>query len=247
MTSLTNAKALSTFAVLGLFALPTVAMADMTEGLYGTAQLGYSIADTDSEAYGNNIATDNDFPSSFEADNSMVGGIGLGYQFNQNLRIEGRLAKRSFDIEDSRYGTGARDGEQYILDGEFESLTMTLEGFYDFPISASFTPYAKAGIGLSKNDYSARLGGTGVAGFDAFDGKADGYYDNYADGDSSEFTWNIGAGASYALTPSTHLYGEYQYIDFGGDVQTGQDGFSDGFEINDASAHEFNLGLRYQF
>lgn len=37
MTSLTNAKALSTFSVLGLFALPTVAMADMTEGLYGTA------------------------------------------------------------------------------------------------------------------------------------------------------------------------------------------------------------------
>jgi len=114
MTSLTNAKALSTFAVLGLFALPTVAMADMTEGLYGTAQLGYSIADTDSKAYGNNIATDDDFPSSFEADNSMVGGIGLGYQFNRNLRIEGRLAKRSFDIDDSRYGTGARDGEQQL-------------------------------------------------------------------------------------------------------------------------------------
>lgn len=123
---------------------------------------------------------------------------------------------------------------------------MTVEGFYDFPMNASLTPYVKAGIGLSSNEYDARLGGTGVAGFDVYDGKADGYYDNYTDGDSNDFSWNVGAGTSYALTPSTRLYGEYQYINFG-DVQTGQDSFSDGFEVDNASAHEINLGLRYQF
>ena len=246
LVNITRVKTRSIFTLLCAFAVPSIAMANVSDHLYGTAQLGYSLADSDSQAYGNNIANDKDFPSSFDADDSVVGGIGLGYAINQNLRIEGRLATRKFDINDTRYGTGAREGEQYLLDGEMQSVTMTVEGFYDFPMNASLTPYVKAGIGLSSNEYEARLGGTGVAGFDVYDGKADGYYDNYTDGDSNEFSWNVGAGASYALTPSTRLYGEYQYINFG-DVQTGQDSFSDGFEVDNASAHEINLGLRYQF
>ena len=42
------------------------------------------------------------------------------------------------------------------------------------------------------------------------------------------------------------LYTEYQYIEFG-DVQTGQDAFTDGFKIDIAASHEFLLGLRVNF
>lgn len=115
LVNITRVKTRSIFTLLCAFAVPSIAMANVSDHLYGTAQLGYSVADSDSQAYGNNIANDiandKDFPSSFDADDSMVGGIGLGYAFSQNLRIEGRLAKREFDINDTRYGTGAREGE----------------------------------------------------------------------------------------------------------------------------------------
>ncbi|XQF91654.1 outer membrane protein (plasmid) [Pseudoalteromonas espejiana] len=40
-------------------------------------------------------------------------------------------------------------------------------------------------------------------------------YDAYADDDSTEFTWNIGAGVNYQVTKAISLYTEYQYIEFG--------------------------------
>jgi outer membrane autotransporter protein len=108
------------------------------------------------------------------------------------------------------------------------------------------TPYVKVGLGVAFNKYSARLGGAGVAAFDPFDGKADGYYDNYDDGDSSELAWNLGAGVSYELSKRFSVYGEYQYASFGS-VSSGQDSFTDGFQIDSSTASEFVLGTRISF
>ena len=98
---------------------------------------------------------------------------------------------------------------------------------------------------MAHNDYSARLGGAGVAEFDAFDGAADGYYDAYADQSSTEFTWNVGFGGNVALNDQFTLFGEYQYASLG-DGSTGQDDFTDGFRV-DATAHEVLLGVRVNF
>ena len=122
---------------------------------------------------------------------------------------------------------------------------MTVEGFYDIPTGTAFTPYLKAGLGVTRNTYSARLGGAGVAAFDPFDGAADGYYDAYADQTKTEFTWNVGAGASYAVSDKVSLFGEYQYVALG-DASTGQDSFTDGFGV-DVAAHEILVGLRASF
>lgn len=235
-------KKLATAAIIAL-ALPSATLA---EGFYGSAQAGYSSQAEDSAPYGNNIAVDNDFPGAFDNDGSAVGAIGLGYRFNDNLRLEGRLGYRSSDFNDTHYGTGARNGEEYTLNGDISSTTFTIEGFYDFPNSTAFTPYVKAGIGVSRNKYSAKLGGAGVAAFDAFDGTTDGYYDNYADGKSTEFSWNVGFGGSYEMSKTTTLFAEYQYAQFG-NVQTGQDSFTDGFKVDDAAAHEVMMGLRINF
>jgi opacity protein-like surface antigen len=127
-----------------------------------------------------------------------------------------------------------------VVEGVLKTTTYTIEGFYGFDNSTAFTPYIKAGLGLADNSYSAKLGGAGISAFDAFDGNVDGYYDAYADNDSTEFTWNIGAGVNYQITKTMSLYTEYQYIEFG-DVQTGQDAFTDGFKIDSAASHEFLL------
>ena len=216
------------------------------EGFYVAGQLGISQQSGDSEPYGNNIAADPDFPATFDSGDGSAGAFGIGYIFNDRFRIEGRIGFRDGSFNSREVGIGARAGEEYILDGDIESTTFTVEGFYDFPNNSSFTPYVKAGLGVSDNSYSARLGGAGVAAFDPFDGVTDGFYDNYADGDSTEFSWNVGVGGNVELSESTSFYGEYQYASFG-DVQTGQDSFTDGFEINDIAAHEFVVGIRVKF
>jgi len=222
---------------------PTLASA---EGFYWTAHVGYSSQANDSQAIGNNIAVDSDFPSEFDAGEGSVGSIGLGYQFNPQFRVEARISYHDTDYSDTKVGVGAREGEQYVLKGDLKTTTYTIEGFYGFDNSTAFTPYIKAGLGLADNSYSAKLGGAGISAFDAFDGNVDGYYDAYADNDSTEFTWNIGAGVNYQITKTMSLYTEYQYIEFG-DVQTGQDAFTDGFKIDSAASHEFLLGLRVNF
>lgn len=230
-----------------LFALALIFPSlNFAQSLYVAPQFGYSLPATDSEPIGNNIAADSDFPSQFENDGSFLGGIGIGYMFNKNIRVEGRFSYRNYDINDAQFGTGTRDGAEYILDGENETMALTLEGFYDFANESKFTPYVKVGLGLAFNSYAARLGGAGVAAFDPFDGTVDGYYDAYADGDSNEFSWNIGAGVSYKLSKRFSLYGEYQYASFGS-VSSGQDSFTDGFQVDGSSASEFVLGTRISF
>lgn len=236
-----------TLAALLTTAASTSALAQTTNpqesGFYVSGQLGYSQQANDSEAYGDNIAKDADFPSEFDAKDSAVVGIGLGYVINKNFRIESRISHRESSFNETQFGTGARDGEEYILDGDIRSTSLTVEGFYDFHNSTKFTPYIKLGLGVSDNSYSARLGGQGVAAFDAFDGTADGFYDAYSDGDSTELTWNLGFGGTYTLSQNIRLYGEYQYASFG-DIQTGQDSFTDGFKVDDIATHEVVIGLR---
>lgn len=231
--------------LLGLTATLALAGTAHAEGLYGTALIGQGFQANDAEAYGNNIAVDPDFPGAFNAGDGMGGVIGLGYDFGSNLRLEGRLGFHNAEFDSTRTGTGARNGEEYTLNGELKSKTLTVEAFYDVPTASAFQPYVKAGLGVARNTYAARLGGAGVAAFDAFDGAQDGYYDAYADTTTTEFTWNVGFGGSYAVNDQLSLVGEYQYVSLG-NARTGQDGFTDGFTV-DAAAHEILLGVRSSF
>lgn len=222
-----------------------LAGAAQAQDLYGTAMIGGSFQATDAEPYGNNIAADADFPGAFDSGDGMVAALGLGYRVNDSFRIEGRLGFHSADFDSTQFGTGARSGAEYTLNGEIKSTTLTLEGFYDLPETAGFRPYVKAGVGVARNSYSARLGGAGVAAFDQFDGTTDGYYDNYADQTETNFSWNVGFGGSYAVSDEMTVFAEYQYVDFG-TASTGQDSFTDGFRA-DAAAHEVMIGLRTSF
>ncbi|MEM7375973.1 MAG: outer membrane beta-barrel protein [Pseudomonadota bacterium] len=234
-----------THRALPMAALLITASAAHADGLYGIGALGWSGPNADAEPYGNNIAVDPDFPGAFDVDDGSVGVIGLGTVLANGLRIEGRFAVRDSDINARRIGTGARAGEEYILDGSVQSTSFTLETLYEFAGGGTFTPYVKAGIGVSDNDFDARLGGAGVAGFDAVDGTVDGFYDAYPDGSSTEFSWTLGLGGSLALGPNSVLFGEVQYLELG-QVQTAQDAFTDGFGV-DAAVTEVLVGLRLSF
>ncbi|BCE01081.1 outer membrane protein [Marinicellulosiphila megalodicopiae] len=224
-------------------AVPSFALA---EGLYVTGQLGGNLQTSAAMPFGQNIATDADFPAEFDGGAGLQAGLGLGYAISDTLRVEARLAYQKSRFDDTQMGTGARDGEEYILNGGVASTSFTVEGFYDFDLSGSITPFVKAGLGVSSNSVTARLGGEGVAAFDAFDGEEDGYYDAYADETSTAFTWNIGTGASFDVSEKVALFGEYQFASYG-DVQTGQDSFTDGFKIDNVLRHSVVIGARFNF
>lgn len=221
----------------------TAAKAD---GWYGSAMLGYSQQVSESEPFGSNIAADPDFPAEFDSGDGGLAAIGIGYVFSDKFRVEGRLGFRRGEFNDTEFGNGERAGEEYILDGDIESTTLTVDGFYDIRTNSLFTPYIKAGLGISSNDYSARLGGAGVAEFDPFDGSVDGFYDNYADQTSTDFSWNVGFGGSVVLSDRVTVFAEYQYISLG-DAETDPDDFTDGFRIDNATANEVSIGIRASF
>lgn len=225
--------------VLGVIMLPATSSA---QGLYGVIAGGYGAQASDSNPYGENIAADSDFPAAFGSGDGPVGIVAIGYALSENARFEGRFGLHRGIFTETEFGTGERAGEEYILDGSLKSATFTVEAFYDFPLKP-VTPYLKVGAGVSSNSYAARLGGAGVAAFDPFDGTEDGYYDAYSDETTTSFAWNVGAGASVALSNRFDLFAEYQFITFG-DAETGQDDFTDGFQIDGASAHQGIVGIR---
>ena len=216
------------------------------EGLYGVVIAGKSFQAEDSQPYGSNLGVDATFPNKFSTGDGSVGTFGLGYIIDKQFRIEARLGHRNADFNSRELGLGEREGEEFILNGDIKSTTLSIEGFYDIQTDIAFKPYIKAGVGAARNSYSARLGGAGVAGFDPFDGTVDGYYDNYSDETSTQFTWNVGAGFRVAINESINFIGEYQYVSLG-DASTGQDAFTDGFQVDSAAAHEVQLGLQFNF
>jgi len=225
--------------LVGFALLPSSAV---TQDLYVAVAPGFGLQASESEPYGENIAIDADFPSAFGSGDGAAGSVAIGFVLSNMARLEGRLGLHRGTFRETEFGTGERSGEEYILDGRVKSTTFTLEAFYDIPMDA-ITPYLKVGVGVSSNSYSARLGGAGVAAFDPFDGTPDGYYDAYPDESTTNFAWNVGVGGSTAIAARFDLFAEYQFMAFG-DAETGQDGFTDGFRIGGASAHEGLVGIR---
>lgn len=173
-------------------------------------------------------------------DNAWMIGVGVGYKFSDHLRGDVTL-----DYETPAKATG------YAVCGgctggfskettDIDVWTLMLNGYYDIGTWNNFTPYVGAGIGAAyvntDNTVSVNPGGATT---------------NY-DGSHGEwnFAWALMAGASYAMTPNWSLDAGYRYKNLGtaktvkyyntGSGQTRS-------EFKDLTAHEFRLGVRYQF
>ena len=103
--------------------------------------------------------------------------------------------------------------------------TVMLNAYYDINTGTKFTPYVGAGIGYSH--LKAKIHDV-----DFSESKSD-----------NNFTWQIGAGVSYAMTDNIALDAGYRYTD-AGDVKFYTE---DGVNKFEAQSHEFLLGARYTF
>ena len=149
--------------------------------------------------------------------NGMVASGQLGYQMDSGLRAEIELSYASSDVKshDSLAAGGAViDGVdvavltrgapdaanptvgQVIADGQgkVKTLGVFLNAFYDINAGGGFEPYLGAGIGFQDVDVKFMPSGVPVA-----------------DDSDSSLAWQAMAGASFAVSSSVELFGQFTY------------------------------------
>ena len=154
--------------------------------------------------------------ASFES--GPVVGAALGHDYaNSPLRSELEFIYRSGDAK--TFAGGAS--------GDFASTTVMVNGYYDFKMGGSLTPYVGAGVG-----YVTEID------FDIAGGAGPGEYS-----DRGGFAWQAMGGISYAFTNRIGLSGELRYFDAGSRTLTG----SAGSIKAEYASFDAIVGLRYRF
>jgi opacity protein-like surface antigen len=121
-----------------------------------------------------------------------------------------------------------------------KSLTVMFNGYYDLGNVGGFVPYVGAGVGAAHNDVG-RVTFTGDPGLA-----------NPLNGDDKwSLAWSLMAGVGYQISDRITLDIGYRYIDLG-KVQSSRvdsTGYSlnPHFRLDDLTAHEFKVGLRFAF
>ena len=87
----------------------------------------------------------------FEADSRTTfgGGIGLGYDFGNNWRLEGNVSRSTADVDSVTVG-----GVKYDVDESGSGWGVGVDLEYDFSNDTKYTPYVGAGVGISRADDS---------------------------------------------------------------------------------------------
>lgn len=166
--------------------------------------------------------------SDVDLDGAWMGEVGIGCG-SGNRGLRGELAIGLRNGQHLAAGPFAHAaGATTVLQTAVRSHTLMVNGYYDFGSWRQITPYVGAGIGIAYNS------------FDDIQFAQPGLAMPASDGRDMTLAWSVMAGAGYRLTPRTRIDIGYRYADFGS-VHSG------GTEIDDLSAHEIKIGVRYHF
>lgn len=197
-----------------LLSISTIAYS--AEGPYVSGNLGLAIL-SDSDV------TDSTVPGitlDIESDTGLALGVAAGYDFGNNIRIEGEIAYQKNDVDKA-----SLLGVDVDLTGDTSSLAFLLNGYYDFANESAFTPFISAGLGVAEveiNDFN--VPGSGLPS---------------SNDDDTVFAYQVGAGVGYAVNEKVTIDVKYRYF-----------GTSDpDFETTTAeySSHNFYAGIRVAF
>jgi len=170
----------------------------------------------------------------------IEGGFGCGS--GRGIRGEimlGYHGKRDIDGTPGPWNPATIPPTADPLHTSVTTTTLMLNGYYDLAKFDRFTPYVGAGVGIAYN----KTGDVSFTGNPALV--------NVIEGDSRwSLAWSLMAGVGVQLTERTTLDIGYRYMDMG----KAESGIMDnlGFtnpkvRIDDLTAHEFKLGLRFAF
>ncbi|GHC70449.1 outer membrane protein [Limoniibacter endophyticus] len=173
---------------------------------------------------------------------------GVGYRFNDYLRVDGTVGHWRRDL----VGSSSFGGFSYDDSSRAKAWELMANAYVDIAKWGRFTPYIGGGIGATHIKYGqmknratcvtpAICGGGGYTGF----------HEGYG---SWRLTWALMAGASVDITSRTKLDFGYRYTQIkGGDAYgfdaidraggaTGVQGRDHGYH-----SHAIRVGLRYEF
>jgi opacity protein-like surface antigen len=198
---------------------------DGDQGLYLRLDSGESF----SRAAGGDVGND--------VGNANIIGGGVGYRFNEYIRSDATLSYRhGYKIN----STIVMDGQTYYSRGHTSSLT-GLVNLYAEPVKFGIVrPYAGGGLGFSRN----RTGDVSIT-VDNLNGSLQG-------ATHTSFAWQLSAGIGFDLTSNLSADIGYRYMDMG-EARTGSHvniagTTSDNWTSRgNLTAHELQMGLRYQF
>ncbi len=189
--------------------------AQATEGWYGRIDGGYSV-DGALEVEEDDFGVDE-----FEFENDWMAAGGVGYAFANGLRLEGELAYRNNEIEDS--------------DAEAEATSAMLNLLYDFNRGGRFEPYLGVGVGYGDVDVDDIASDSGIA-YQAMAGIAIGLTERL----------DLDIGYRYFVVPDL----EYSFTENLGCVNFGNQTvcFTDDVDGSADYVHQaVTVGLRWQF
>ena len=167
-------------------------------------------------------------------DNTWIGGLGVGC--GSGVRgIRGELMFDWHGDRDLRGTLAAPLGG--TLSSSVRSYTLMFNGYYDLGRFDRWTPYIGAGVGVAHNDLDSVT-------FTALPNTLLG-------GDRWSLAWSLMAGVGVQVTDRITLDIGYRYIDMGKVNSSTVDntGFAANapVRVDDLTAHEFKVGLRFAF
>lgn len=175
-------------------------------------------------------------------DDALVTKFAIGRHLQRNWRVELEGGYRSLESLSNQPGSGVAAGQRFLLNGSRESTTILLNFFRDFPVAQHFTPYLKAGVGLSMNSVGADFrndAGPVFTGFSTIDG-------TFPGNSSTSFAWNAGGGVAFPVSKHLTFDVEYSFIELGLG-ESGLNGAGDGISFGHGFNHEVTAGFRYDF
>lgn len=179
-------------------------------------------------------------------DNSWFGEVGVGCGFAERAIGKGFRAELMFGYHGKRKVDGEPEypwndptPEDDPLHTEVWSYTAMLNIYKDLGTYGRFTPYVGAGMGVAYNqtDEVYFTGNPALV--------------NRIEGDEDlSFAWSLMAGVGVQLTNRATLDLGYRYLDLGEASSGRVDNalfVNPEVNIDDITAHEFKVGLRYEF
>ena len=153
-------------------------------GIYAVARVGGSITPKQKIDLNDLSAS---FPEDTKYKTGLTGQIGAGYDFGR-FRVEQTLGYASNDLNAKDLRAGGLTG-----DGRTRSLSMTIAGYVDIPVTDRIVPYVGGGVGAARVE-------TKLSGVNAATGDSSGF-----NGKDWGLMWHADAGVGVRMSPKTTL------------------------------------------
>ena len=195
--------------------------------------------------FGRGTATLEGSNLSFEQDDNLLFGAGVGRYLCNNFRVDLSGRYRFAEIDGDSLIDASSPFQVQNIDGGTEIFTTMLIGRYDLPgFRGCIKPYFSAGVGVA---YGRSHGSATTVGanspFDLAVLNAEGFPSN----EETTFAYVLGGGVSMKMTDKMYFDLDYQYTAFNEDRETGASFSGNRIQFDNLAANEVAFRLRFNF